>query len=376
MGRRMRPLNPADGVVERFACEMRALRAAAGELPFRTMARRCDASKSALAAALAGHELPSERVMAAFVIACGGDAQWWSDRLAQARSQLEAESVEPMPGERPQHAAGAELVPVRAMLPARALNHASLAPRRAFMPRQSDPAARPYARAGRRGAALLLMVLALSTATAVVLRLSGHRAPAPAAHSETGPSGSQVPAGGGGPFVYDETTGPGCIMVFARGGHEQVAQVEPENSVDLEHAWVESTSREPHWAIPDCTSAMLYSQPSTETNRYQWQNDYVWKFFDVPPGVPCTFHIYIAASPLSKYNATYDWTNGVIVDDWVDANAFTVDQAAYAGSWFTDAPHTYTTGMAYLMLTDQRGDNPSSANAPLTASEVRLTCTP
>jgi hypothetical protein len=90
--------------------------------------------------------------------------------------------------------------------------------------------------------------------------------------------------------------------------------------------------------------------------------------------VPCTFHIYIADSPLSKYNATYDWTNGKIVGDWVDANAFTVDQAAYVGSWYTEGPHTYSTGMAYLMLTDQRGENPPSANAPLTASEVRLTC--
>ncbi|WP_157436509.1 helix-turn-helix domain-containing protein [Actinospica robiniae] len=370
-------MDPAGGVVERFACELRALRAAAGELPFWKMALRCDASKSALAAAVAGHELPSEHVMAAFVRACGGEAQWWSKRLAQARSELDAELFEAAPEERPQHATGAELVLASPLPPVRALEQAYPVPRAAFVLSRSDPAARPRPRAQRRmaGLPLLGVSLALGAAAAISLSLYGHRAPTPVVQTETSPTESEAAAGGG-PFVYDQTTGPGCIMVFAAGQHEQVAQVEPENSVDLEHAWVATTSHEPHWSIPDCTNAVLYSQPSTEANRYQWQNDYVWKFFDVPSGVPCTFHIYIADSPLSKYNATYDWTNGVVVGDWVDANAFTIDQATYTDSWYTDAPHGYTTGMAYLMLTDQRGDNLPSANAPLTASEVRLTCTP
>lgn len=134
-------------------------------------------------------------------------------------------------------------------------------------------------------------------------------------------------------------------MVFAPGQQEERAHVEPDNSSDMQHAWLTSTSDEPHWAIPHCTSAMPYSLPSTESGLYQWQNDYVWKFFNVPSGLPCTFHIYIATSPMSKYNPAYDWTNGRIVGDWVDQNAFTTNQAA-------------------------------SADAPLPASEVRLTCTP
>lgn len=376
MGRRMRPLNPAGGVVERFACELRALRAAAGEPAFWKMARHCDVSKSALAAAVAGYELPSERVTLAYVHVCGGDPREWSERLAQARGQLEAEHTNPATGQPPQHTVGTELALVRRAPLIRAMTYASPAPRTTPAPWRTGPTARPRQKANRRALALTLtaVTLALGAVAAVSLSPDNHRAPT--AYADIQPSGSRAPGGGGGPFAYDVTTGPGCIMVFTRGQQEQRAQVEPENSVDMDHAWATSTSDEQHWAIPNCTNTILYSQPSTEKNRYQWQNDYVWKFFGVPSGVPCTFHIYIAASPLSKYNATYDWTNGTIVSAWVDDNAFTVDQADYAGSWYTDDTHTYTTGMAYLMLTDQRGDNPPSANAPLTASEVRLTCTP
>lgn len=132
MGRRMRPLDPAEGVAQRFACELRALRAAAGEPPFWKMARRCEVSKSALAAAVAGYDLPSERVLLAYVRASGGDARWWSERLRQARDQLEAAHTVPETGELPQHPASSALVlaqgapPVRAMARDPSAAHAAL----------------------------------------------------------------------------------------------------------------------------------------------------------------------------------------------------------------------------------------------------------
>lgn len=92
MGRRMRPLDPVAGPVERLACELRALRALAGDLPFWKMARRCGASKSALAAAVAGRQLPSEKVTQEFVLACGGDWSWWQERWAQAAAELAGSS--------------------------------------------------------------------------------------------------------------------------------------------------------------------------------------------------------------------------------------------------------------------------------------------
>jgi hypothetical protein len=92
MGRRMRPLNPAWGPVERFACELRALRAAAGEMPFRRMARLCAVPKSALAEAVAGHQLPPEPMLRAFVEVCGGDWPWWRDRWMGARAEAAADA--------------------------------------------------------------------------------------------------------------------------------------------------------------------------------------------------------------------------------------------------------------------------------------------
>lgn len=90
MGRRMRPLDPAAGPAERFACELRSLRAMAGELPFWKMARRCAVSKSALAAAAAGHQIPSERVASEFVRACGGEWAAWRHLWVRAVSEAQA----------------------------------------------------------------------------------------------------------------------------------------------------------------------------------------------------------------------------------------------------------------------------------------------
>lgn len=305
----------------------------------------------------------TEAVLKAFVVECGGDPDEWVRQLRELREtqrRPEIEKPRDIPQSRPQLLCDAVPDPALSVV-AQTENADEPAP-------GTRPPQHPRGQRARK-VGLAAVMLVFAAVTALIVTLEGHRDPA--ALPDTTP---QRAAGGGGPFRYDETTGPGCVMVFATGRQEQVAQVEPDNSVDMEHAWAPGRSDEPRWTIPTCTNAMLYSQPSTEANRYQWQNDYVWKFFDVPAGAPCTFHIYIAQSTLSKYNATYDWTNGEIVGDWVDANAFPVNQAAYVGSWYTEGPHTYSTGMAYLMLTDQRGDNPASANAPLTASEVRLTC--
>ncbi|WP_433214513.1 DUF2690 domain-containing protein [Microtetraspora malaysiensis] len=86
----MRALDPAAGPIERFACELRALRAAAGEPPFWKMARRCEVSKSALADAVAGHRVPSENVVRNFVLVCGGDWPRWRERWSHAIAEAAA----------------------------------------------------------------------------------------------------------------------------------------------------------------------------------------------------------------------------------------------------------------------------------------------
>lgn len=123
MGRRLRPLDPAGGAAAQFAAELRTLRALAGEPPFWKMARRCQVSKSALAAAVDGRSLPSENVLREFVAVCRGDWPWWRERLYRAREdQLLETRHEPedlVPGLLTRgNGPSAELVPLRRYLPA------------------------------------------------------------------------------------------------------------------------------------------------------------------------------------------------------------------------------------------------------------------
>ncbi|MCO5991709.1 helix-turn-helix transcriptional regulator [Actinoallomurus spadix] len=83
-------MSPNAGPAARFALELRALREQAGSLPYWKMARRCRVSKSALAEAAAGRQIPSERVLDAYVSVCGGDLNWWRARRVRAIEELEA----------------------------------------------------------------------------------------------------------------------------------------------------------------------------------------------------------------------------------------------------------------------------------------------
>ena len=352
----MRPLWPDDGVVERFACELRALRAAAGEPAFWKMARRCEVSKSALAAAVAGYELPSQRVMLAYVQVCGGDAPWWGERLTQARARLEAERAAPAPGEL-QRATGAELVPVRHVPPVLAMTRTGVQPQRnpgepggsrIWLGRLA-PAAATGARGQttrRRFAALLAVAVLLggALATAALLR-GGHDAPEAAT---TPPSG-----------VYDQTIGPGCPNT----AKAKITQGDFQEA----HKWTPATAA--NWNVAGCSDLIVYSAPTASSDPDRWQDQYNWYFDNVPKTAQCTFHIYIPDSPDAAYAAAYDWTAGD--STYLDSTAFVIDQAAYRGKWFDQGPHVFATGQAMMMITDARSDAPDS---PLTAAAVRLTC--
>ncbi|MEV0407376.1 hypothetical protein [Actinoallomurus sp. NPDC050550] len=54
------------------------------------MAHSCEVSKSALAAATAGYQLPTERVVREFVRVCGGDWTKWRQRWLQTAAELDA----------------------------------------------------------------------------------------------------------------------------------------------------------------------------------------------------------------------------------------------------------------------------------------------
>jgi hypothetical protein len=85
-----KPLNPADGPLPAFACELRALRAAAG-LTHRDLARKTHYSHVVFVRATGGRELPSWPVTEHLVIACGAadELERWKQRWDETRNALE-----------------------------------------------------------------------------------------------------------------------------------------------------------------------------------------------------------------------------------------------------------------------------------------------
>jgi transcriptional regulator with XRE-family HTH domain len=72
-GRREVPVDPAAGPVQRFAFELRKLRADADGITYRSLALRAGYSVTTLSQAAAGEQLPTLPVALAYAAACGGD---------------------------------------------------------------------------------------------------------------------------------------------------------------------------------------------------------------------------------------------------------------------------------------------------------------
>ena len=83
MPRPERPVDATAGPVERFAAELRILRAECG-ITYRDLASAAHFSKATLSSAAAGHRLPTWEVTRAYVRACGGDPEDWRDRWQAA----------------------------------------------------------------------------------------------------------------------------------------------------------------------------------------------------------------------------------------------------------------------------------------------------
>ncbi|MET8747822.1 helix-turn-helix domain-containing protein [Streptomyces sp. NPDC004728] len=87
MGRAERALDPAEGPVALFAYELRKVRKESG-LTYRAMAAKAHYSTATLAHAAAGERLPSLPVTLAYVQACGGDAEAWTERWNAAQHEM------------------------------------------------------------------------------------------------------------------------------------------------------------------------------------------------------------------------------------------------------------------------------------------------
>lgn len=93
MPRSEQPLAPGDDPVTSFARDLRKLRAAAGNPPYRELAKRAHYSATTMAEAAGGKKLPSLAATLAFVRACDGDPVEWEQRWHAHVVQ----SAEPVP---------------------------------------------------------------------------------------------------------------------------------------------------------------------------------------------------------------------------------------------------------------------------------------
>ncbi|MEW2397824.1 helix-turn-helix domain-containing protein [Streptomyces sp. NPDC046862] len=83
-GRREVPVDPAAGPVQRFAFELRKLRAEADGVTYRALAQRAGYSVTTLSQAAGGEQLPTLPVALAYVRGCGGNAAQWEARWKEA----------------------------------------------------------------------------------------------------------------------------------------------------------------------------------------------------------------------------------------------------------------------------------------------------
>jgi hypothetical protein len=329
MPRGENPLDSHGGPLSAFAGDLRALRAEAGQIPYRVLAKRAGYSASTLSMAASGRSMPSLDVTLAYVQACGGDPEVWKSRWQELMRTMAAPDVSPAAGR------------AEPAVSSRALWHR----------RWVQFAIGATVIAGVAVAATMAVMAAGNSrdgasANHTVAR-GGHRTP-----------GHTHPAAN---YRYDQTTGPGCPDVA-------LATVGRDDS-SPDHHWVRGTAV--GWAVANCSDLFLYSELTSEANPDRWQDDYEWYFNNVPAAAACTFHIYIAPSQYSAYrSAIYDWTPGT--PDYLEADAFTVDQIAERGRWYAKGPVTLRTGKAMLELTDARIGE--ADRGTLTAAAVRLTC--
>ncbi|WP_416529649.1 ATP-binding protein [Streptomyces coelicoflavus] len=95
-GRREQPLDPEAGPLERLALGLRSLRESAG-LTYSGMAELAHFSPSTLSQAAAGHRLPSQEVLRAYVRACGEDPHSWDERWDQVRRAVNGSETQENP---------------------------------------------------------------------------------------------------------------------------------------------------------------------------------------------------------------------------------------------------------------------------------------
>lgn len=93
VGRPEKALDPQAGPTARLAGELRALRRAAGSVPYRELSARAGYSVTALSQAAAGNRLPSLPVTLAYAEVCGGVRTEWERRWREAEAEAATEAL-------------------------------------------------------------------------------------------------------------------------------------------------------------------------------------------------------------------------------------------------------------------------------------------
>ncbi|HET9170952.1 MAG TPA: hypothetical protein VFN97_16060 [Actinospica sp.] len=88
MARTARPVNPGDGPIQAFAFDLRAVREAAGNPTYRSLAKTAGFSATTLSDAAGGVRLPSLEVTLAYVGACGAETAPWRQRWQAVNREL------------------------------------------------------------------------------------------------------------------------------------------------------------------------------------------------------------------------------------------------------------------------------------------------
>jgi tetratricopeptide (TPR) repeat protein len=82
------PVDPDEGPLQAFAWELRQLRERCGRPTYSALAKKTGYSRATLAKAAGGREKPTEEVVLAYAVACGGDRHEWLSRYQELMRAL------------------------------------------------------------------------------------------------------------------------------------------------------------------------------------------------------------------------------------------------------------------------------------------------
>jgi hypothetical protein len=323
VARREIPIDPEAGPLERFACDLRELRRAAGCPSYRDLAKRAHYSPSALSTAAGGRTLPSKALTLAFVAACGGDAGEWERRwLRTAGEVTAAATADPAdPAEAP---AVADAAASAAADPPGAIDTDTAI--------DTGPDAGPW----WRRHSIRRRLLASTAATVGALLLAG------GVSAMTSPA--RFAAGAARTNVFDAVAGDDCGQDATHGVTMNTG------GADGGSGW--STQIGGDWSGGSCRGN--YRDTIASGDPAEAGHDYfTWWFRPTVRAGSCAVRVHIPRDDTARvggHPAYYAVRAGAAR---VDVGSFTVDQVAHHGEWVDAGTYRLLGGQLAVVLSDR-----------------------